>query len=217
MTVAFYKKIRASDVLTSFTILVSIIALTINWHRDTQTRIRDQANSVRVAASRTLAKLERVQALQISLYRELEPVYVETSTRLATHFDVIEARDFLWNSIDTKRVQISSRVLAEDLETAYVDLFAYYPSIRDQFLKAIGTLKSAEVNSIYNLHQGTQVEVLSFRGRRAGYTTAQLGDVLRAASKKEEAAFELTTDAILKPVRTELYTLISKSDAELLN
>ena len=125
--------IKASDLLTSLTIVVSVVALLVSWTKDQDVRTREQADKVRTAAAKTIAKLERWEAIQLSLYSELQPIYVEVSEGLAKQFDVVTSRDLLWKRINTLRVKIAARVLDEAVETAYVDLFAYHPSIRGTF------------------------------------------------------------------------------------
>src|SRR5712672_1543551 len=106
MAFMFDRTIRLTDVLTSVTVIVSVVALTITWTKDRDTRVREQANHVRVAAADTLAKLERWKALQLSLYDDLQPAFVETSEMLSTDFNVIRARDQLWKKINAARTKI---------------------------------------------------------------------------------------------------------------
>src|SRR5438876_1156154 len=123
MALTLDKTIKASDLLTSVTIIVSVVALVITWTKDRDVRVREQADRVRTAAAKTLAKLERWQILQLSLYDQLQPVFVETSEMLEKEFNVIGTRDYLWKQINAQHTSISAKVLEEGFETAYVDLF----------------------------------------------------------------------------------------------
>jgi hypothetical protein len=216
MSFKFDKTIKASDVLTSLTIILSVIALVVTLTKDRDTRVREQANQVRTAAAKTLAKLERWQALQKSLYSELQPAYVETSEMLSKDFDVIKARDSLWKTINAQRVRISDRILSESIETAYVDLFAYYPSIRAKFLAAIAQLNESEDVATSKLLRDTQAAVMSFEGKKDGYSSAMLGNALRYAAAPVEKVFVQDTNTILKPIRDDLYALISSDDETIL-
>jgi hypothetical protein len=158
-----------------------VFALIIAWTKDRDVRVREQADRVRAAAAETLAKLERWQALQLSLYDQLQPILVETSEIFDREFNIIVARDYLWKQINAEHTRISSKVLDEGFETAYVDLFAYYPTIRHKFLDVVDSLKATEQNAIESLLLNTQDAVTSFQGKKSTYSTAQLGNALRAA------------------------------------
>ena len=217
MPLTLDRTIKASDVLTSLTVILSVIALLYSWSKDQDSRTREQADKVRTAAAKTLAKLERWQGLQRSMYRELQPVYVETSEMLAKRFDVSGARDYLWKQINAQRVRIAARVLDEGIETAYVDLFAYYPSIRESSLSAVANLKEGEEAATLRLLHDTQTAVKSFEGKGVGYQTAMLGNALRDAAGPIEQSFVRSSDKSLEGIRRELYTLISREDQTLLS
>ena len=211
------RTVKASDVLTSLTIIVSVTALLISWTKDRDARTRENADRVRSAAAQTLAKLERWEELQVALYRELQPAYVETSEMLTKEFDVIAARDYLWKQINAQHIRVAGRVLDEGIETAYVQLFAYHPSVRQSFLGSMEGLKAAEEAAIAQLLLDTQGAVMSFKAKKAGYSTADLGNALREASFKVEAKFRKESGRALSPIRDELYTMITGSDAALLS
>ncbi|MDO8434125.1 MAG: hypothetical protein Q7S58_17135 [Candidatus Binatus sp.] len=216
MAFTFDWTLKASDILTSLTIIVSVVALLTAWTKDRDSRTREQADRVRTAAAKTLVKLERWQGLQRSLYSELHPVYVETSEILSKRFDVVSARDYLWKRISAQRVHIASRVLDEGIETAYVDLFAYHPSVRSTFLEAVAKLKENEEVAASLLLRDTQAAVMSFEGKRAGYTTAMLGNALREAAFPIEQKLMQSSSQTLAPIRDELYALISSDDRDIL-
>ncbi len=216
MPLTFDRNIKASDVLTSLTIIISIVALVTTWTKDRESREREQADRVRASAAKTLAKLERWQGLQLSLYQELQPVYVETSELLEKHFSVVAARDHLWKQINLQRVRIASRVLDEGIETAYVDLFAYRPSIRGPFLLAVSQLKAEESAATERLLIDTQAAAMSFDGKKSSYTTAMLGNALRAASSRIKDGFSKQSNVVLEPIRQELYAVVSADDKTLL-
>lgn len=210
------KTIKASDLLTSVTIIVSVIALVVTWTKDRDTMVREQADRVRVAAAKTLAKLERWQTLQLSLYDQLQPVFVETSEMLDKEFNVIGTRDYLWKQINEKHTRILAKVLEEGFETAYVDLFAYYPSIRQTFLEVIVSLRAAEQTALESLLLDTQGAVMSFEGKKSTYSTAQLGNALRGAAIHARDRFVKDTNSALILIQDQLYTLISMQDEVLL-
>ena len=55
----FDRTVKAGDVLTSITVLLSAVALTLSLARDAGSRTYEQANKVRAAAAQALVKLDR--------------------------------------------------------------------------------------------------------------------------------------------------------------
>lgn len=216
MRLSLDRTIKASDILTSLTIFLSVVALLVSWTKDRDVRTREQADRVRTAAAKTIAKLERWEAIQLSLYSELQPTYVEVSEAMAKQFDVVQSRDLLWKRINALRVKIASRVLDEGVETAYVDLLAYHPPIRQSFLKVMADLRAAEDGASRQLLATTEIAILSFEGKRVGYQTAQLGNALRAAARAVEVDFREKTRSRLEGIQNYLYHLLSLSDEQLL-
>jgi hypothetical protein len=210
------RTIKASDILTSLTILVSVIALLVSWTRDREIRTREQADRIRVAAAKTIAKLERWEAIQLSLYSELQPTYVELSEGLVTRFDVVASRDLLWKRITALRTHIASRLLDEGVETAYVDLVAYHAPVRETFAKVMADLRAAEEEASRRLLATTEAAILAFEGKQGSYQTAHLGNALRAATVTVERDFRQQARGHITRVQDSLYSLLSATDAQIL-
>jgi len=68
--------VKFGHILTSVTILVSVIALLFSWSKDQVARETEMADKVRYAASVALTKLDRWQLLNLSLYQNLQSVFV---------------------------------------------------------------------------------------------------------------------------------------------
>jgi len=136
--------IKVGDLLTSITIAVSVIALLVSWSKDREAKLTEQANRVRAAAATAIAKLDRWQALQLSMYRELQPTYVEMSELLADCDDVQRVRDQFWKRVNVERTRIAQKVLEEQLGTAYSDLLSHFPAARDKFTDAFVKLGAVE-------------------------------------------------------------------------
>jgi hypothetical protein len=63
--------VKFGDVLASLTIVVSVVALLISWSKDRAVEERAQADRIRSAVAKGVAKLDRWQALHESLFQEL--------------------------------------------------------------------------------------------------------------------------------------------------
>ena len=209
--------IKIGDILTSLTIIVSVAALVITWTKDRDTRETQQADLVRSAAATAITKLDRWQTLQLSLYQELQPEFVVTSEKLAEEYDVVKARDYLWKTVSAKRIEISSKVLEEQITTSYIELLAHFPSARDKFLKMFNELNEAEETITNNFQEQSQQDILAFEGKQTNYTSAMLGNALRSTAVQYKEQLAKQTSAIIAPVREFLFDIIAKSNSQILD
>src|SRR5690349_3823748 len=100
MPITFEWKATLGDVLTFVSILFSAAGLAWTWNKDNSTREREQATEVRKAAAATLSKIERLRQLTDLLFRDLDPIIVETSDQLTDQKHDARAaeaaRDYFW-------------------------------------------------------------------------------------------------------------------------
>lgn len=211
------RSIKVGDILTSLTIIISVTALVVTWTKDRNVRESQQADVVRTAAATAITKLDRWQSLNLSLYQELQPEFITTSEMLSEQYDVIKVRDYLWKTISNQRIQIYRKVLNEKISTSYVDLLAYFPETRTQFLTMFKTLNACEERISGSFLKKSQQDVLGFEGKESNYTSAMLGNALRTtAAQHKEALFSETTEAI-RPVREFLFAVIAKTNKQILH
>jgi hypothetical protein len=208
--------VNIGNILTMLTIIVSVIALIISWSKDQYTRQKEQADRVRSAVARTIAKLDRWQSLQLSAFQELQLIFIETSEMLVKNFDLVTARDYLWKSINAQRTNIAGKILDEQIQTAYVDLFSHFPEIRNLFLDTLSRLNNTEKEVMLSFLKATQQDVLALEKVKDRYTTALLGNALRATAEKHSAEFEASTSKIMEPIREFLFQVVGKRDREIL-
>ena len=208
--------IKIGDLLTIATIIVSVTALLISWSKDRDSRQKEQADQVRVAVSTAVAKLDRLQALHLSAFQELQPDLVETGEMLAKDFNVVAARDFLSKRINGQRTRIVEKALDEHIETAYIGLFSHFPAIRPLFLDALRQLKGAEEEVLGAFLDATQREIMALRQRRADFSSGELERSLRGLAAEHRAVLERKTTTILEPARAFLLQVVTKSDSEIL-
>jgi len=208
--------IKVSDVLTAATIIISVTALLASWSKDRYSRQKIEADKVRGAVAVAIAKLDRWLTLQLSGFQELQPVFIEASEMLAKNRDVVAVRDFLWKSIDAQRAKILSEILGEQIESAYVGLFSHFPAVRPLYLETLSRLREAEEDSMSGFLKSTQSKVLSFERHMNDYTSAMLGNELRATAIRCRKEFEGKVSEITKPARGFLLEVIAKPDQEIL-
>ena len=208
--------VEIGDVLTTVTILVSVVALVVSWSKDRLTREAQQADSVRAAAAKVLTKLDRWQAIAISLYTELQPLFIETSEGLQEEYDVIKARDKLWKGTALAQAAISAMILEEEIGTSYVDLLSHFPEVRAQFRTAFIQLTEVEKRVSNEFLEESQGNVLECEGKSKSYTSAQLGNALRTSAAIFEKILYEESEQIIEPLRNALLDIIAKPNYEIL-
>jgi hypothetical protein len=208
--------ISIGDVLTTTTIIISVLALVISWSKDRYSRRKEQADRVRGTVAIALAKLDRWQALQLSAFQEIQPLFIDTSEMLATEFNIVKTRDFLWRSINAQRTKVAAKILDEQIESAYVGLFSHFPAIRPLFLRTLAELNSTEQAVMGSFLEASQDDVMSFENRGAEYTSAMLGNALRKTGAKYQAELVEKTGTTLEPLREFLLRVVALPDSEIL-
>jgi hypothetical protein len=209
------KTIKAGDVLTSLTVALSAIALVLSLARDRDSRTLEQANRVRAAAASAVVKLDRWQAVELSLYQELQPLFVELSEDFGRKYDVVAVRDKFWRQVNVERTKIARQVLEEQLGTAYLDITAHVPAARLRYQKALLELGRVEAQVTSEFLAGGEDAILGMPRTRANYHTATLGNALREQADRSLAALKEQSDRVLSSLREFLLSVIALPDAEI--
>jgi len=215
MALQLDRTIKAGDILTSITIVVSVLALLLSLAKDRDARVSEQANKVRAAAATVLVKLDRWQALQLSLYQTLQPDFVELSEDLAKVFDVVAVRDKFWKRVNAARNKIAEKVLDEQLTTGYGDILTHFPAARREVADALRELANIEAKTVEEFFAQAEPHILSLRDKQPSYQTAHLGNALRGAAATATDRLTIASDRALASVRTYLFGVIARSDAEI--
>lgn len=208
--------ITVGDLLMSVSILISMAAVVTAWWRDRLLRRRELADRIRNGAAKTLAKLERWQELSLSLFQDAQPLFVETSEHLADRFEVTAARDYLWKSLNTARIGVLKRIVDEQIETAYADLYGYHPEVRDLIRATFARLKEEEELLFARFLEDTQNDIFSMKDLENEYHTAQLGNALRETAFKHRDQYDTRIRGVMGQALNFLAKLILTSDRDLL-
>lgn len=171
--------IEFGDILTTMTILISVTALIISWSNDRRSREAALADKVRAAAAHALTKFDRWQSLNLSLYDELQPIFIEVSEALEKDFNIMKARDRIWKEIYLVRARISSKILDEQIGTSYIDLLSHFPKLRIVFHTLFEQLTKLENRISEELLLSAQEKILQLDGHEEKYASAILGNALR--------------------------------------
>lgn len=217
------KEVAVGDLLTTASILISLVALLFSWSQSRALVQREQANKVRDAAAKTLAKLQRWQTISASLFDEIQPSLVETSELLVTGQGdkrVFEARDFLYKKIRAADQHVRQALRNEEIESAYVYLYGYNPGFRDLFKKSFTRLETEQDLMLSKLLSATEGDVLAYirnpSSRKSPYYTAALGNALRSSSEMIEKSYRASMLRSVQPLELQLANLVTKSDSDIL-
>lgn len=209
------KTIKAGDILTSLTIAISVIALLLSLAKDRNSRTVDQANKIRTAAASAIINLDRWQSVQVSMFQELQPTFVELSEGLAQKYDVIGVRDKFWRQVNAERTRIARQVLQEQLGTAYLDILAHFPAARTQYADSFAQLATVEDEVSNAFLAASEQAILSLKGKKVTYQTAHLGNALRAEALKSVSDLKARSETVIAPVRKYLLSVIALPDDEI--
>jgi hypothetical protein len=213
----FDRTIKAGDVLTSLTILISAVTLVVSLAKDRQIRVTEQANRVRDAAAHAIVKLDRWQSLQLSLYQELQPLFVELSEDLARQYDVVATRDRFWRQANEERTRVARQVLDEQLGTAYLEILSHFPAARTRYVAAFSELALVEHSVVEGFLARSEQAILGLQDGQATYQTARLGNALRAQASTATSRLKEQSDAVIWPARDYLLSVIALPDKEIVS
>jgi hypothetical protein len=213
----FDRKVDVGNLLTSLTILISLGALLSALAKDRRTRDREFADTVRAAAAKTLGKLERWQQLSARLYQDAQPIFVDVSQKLHAELDAQAARDLLWRELTVARTAAEQRIVDEEIESAYVELYPYHPSVQRRFAETMSQLKRIDATVYLDFMKATQEQVLVYDGPAKDYTPALLGNDLRLESASAERRLANELEQAIAPIREFLVAVVSLSDEQIVS
>lgn len=205
------------DLFTATSILLSAAALLYAWHKDRALRRREHADRVRRAAGGILARLERYRVLVVGFFDDIQPVITEADALLAKEQDLVGARDHLWRGLVAARADTFRRVLSEQIEIAYVDLFGYDTRIHALFTSALQRLQLATVETYNETLVSTQHSTLTLQKQEGQWPSGLLGNELRRVAGELAVKLSDTTQRTLTAFRGELTRLASSTDQEIVN
>lgn len=221
-TISYFKfspDIKMGDLLTILTIIITLSTILYSLKKERALRRKEQADKVRTAGARTIAKLDRWRELSLGMFQNFQPSFVEASKKLLqdTNPAYPEAtRDFLWKKLNESMINTLNNILKENIETTYVDLYGYYPQIRPKLTKLISYLKNEEEFMFNEFLEITQADIEFFKNmKREDLGTAELGNRLRRHTRDVNGIYEGRINNLINPMADLLFKLISKSDIEL--
>jgi len=214
--VSFDKSVSIGNVLTFLSVIFSVVALSYSWSHDRDLRLREEAAKVRTSVAVTIAKLDRWKQLSLSYFRQAEPLYVKVSAQFERRPNPIAARDFLYENIQALRAPVLEKLLSENIETAYVDLYAYDHTLRQHIDVTLRQLREQHAAAADNLLLATQTVVLSFPRTKSPGSSDGIGSELPRVAAEIEHSYVTRVDEIEAGILDKLSKLAEQSDTVLL-
>jgi len=207
------KEITLGDMLTPVSVLVSAFGLWLTWHHDAGIKKQQYANEIRHSASVVTAKIERWTSLADRYFEDIQPPIIDVSeTVVATHTREPANRQ-LFKGLMQAQATSSQRILEEQLEVAYIELYGYVPSLRQPFDGTILKIKEAEENAHKQTIDGLQDELAKVLQCK---DTIRIGNRLRIRANEEREKLREQIERISAPLREEMLKLINLPDDDIL-
>ena len=210
----FELTITVGDILTALAVLVSAAGLFVAWTKDRALRRKEYADRIRHAAAITVAKLERREQLSLRFFEDLQPLITDADVELMDSQDIIKVRDSFWRGVVATHAAMTQRILDEQIEIAYAHLYGYDPHIYDLFSAAVEQLRLVNDLMLSEVLQTTQDAILSLESQEK-YTSAMLGNLLRATCSRIKLESYARMRMILDPFRKEVLKVIQAGDADI--
>lgn len=201
------------NLLTVFSVLVSLAALTYGWRKDHELRRMEYANRVRRASGNVMAKLERWPALTLQFFDDVQALLVEVEHLSGQDGAEDEARHVLHRGLYEQRSETSQRIAAEDIETAYVDLYGYDPRIQALYTRTLRRIKALDKRAFVQMRLIARNPLMQPEDAVAAAAWRPL------AEQVEEVAgnYGRDTDIVLAAFRAELLKIIEANDRDILH
>lgn len=214
-------QLKPGDVLTSISLLLALTGFLYTWSKDRNLKRREYADRIRQAAAGTVVALERWKELALRLHDDIQPLITEADVMAAGHEmeleNVIKVREFFWHGLVSARATASLRIVAENIESAYLGLYGYEPRVQVLYDQITSSLKRADEESFLKLLAETQADTLSLRKIVGPIESAQLGNLLRLTTSDTASELHDKMGTIVDNFRTEMMRLITATDLEIAN
>lgn len=209
--------IKISDFTTTLAIVISIITLLVSLKKDRDLRSKEQADRVRSAAAKTLAKLERWKEISVLMFAQMDSIFVDTSKSWVKNEKGENLRNTLWEELDKVRIKALESIIREDIESAYHELYSFDPSVRTYFDTVISLLKDEEAVMFQKaLLPGVQNIVGELESITEKRQSAKFRNSLITHAIFIKRIYEPRLNKLLFAVSNDFLELINKSNDEIL-
>ncbi|MEM7339496.1 MAG: hypothetical protein AAF467_12665 [Actinomycetota bacterium] len=208
--------LTTGDLLTVIAVMISAFTLASSLHKNRQQRHRAEAQRVRDALGVLIAKLARWSEISSSLYIRIQPAAVNADAKAADGVDLEQIRDDFWSACWIAREATLERIIEENIETAYADLYGYDDRVYLIYKHSLAQLKMVSRTRFHDLIITTQAEIIDTLANGASPPgSAVLGNRLRGTISIVESAHDAQTAEIVHHFETQMREVLSLTDEQL--
>lgn len=222
----FDPEISIGNIITLSSVAVSVIALLIAWSKDRNLRKKEYSDRIRRSTGTVIAKLERWKEIAQNFFENIQPLITDADAMLIRPLPsdennvekekrCIDVRDFFWQQLVKARSDTLQKILDEQVEIAYIDLYGYDPRIQALFVGAILRIKLINSEIYGKLLEWTQRDTLNLANYNKPFHSAQLGNALRATCGIFSQIQSALIGDIINSFRGEMLKLIEAKDSRI--
>jgi hypothetical protein len=209
----FNAEVSVGNVIAVGAVLISAAGVIATLAKERALKTKELADKVRQSAALIAAKLDRWKQLGVHSFNLLQAAATDADGLLVEKDDQILTRDFFWKEVVSAQSDLVRRVLEEEIEIAYSDLFGYDPKVHELYTEAIKSLREIQRLIFIQVLNRTQSEILEVsRGSRGKFMSAQLGNRLRYRLAESQELLEGAMELIVGKFRIMMSTLICSPD-----
>ena len=197
-------------------VLGSVAGILVSWARDRQMRRKEYADRIRQAAAMTVAKVERWQQIFLAFFQEVQKEVTQADVSIVKRTSAVEVRDAFWLGVVDAYGRSNERLLAEEIEIAYANLYGYDPRIHALFGEAIRRLRLVSNLCYVTFLDETQSIIIDLAGQESTLASADLGNALRNVVNEKRLSAQDAMQSTIEPFREEVLKLIRASDASII-
>ncbi len=221
------RELDFGDILTSFSILVAVGALWLSWHNDKLLREKEYADKIRRSTSVVAAKLDRWEELADRYFEDIQPTLVDVSEQAVRRLKSADkavvdndANAFLYKGLMDAAAKASQRIIEEQLQIAYMELFAYVPELQKDFERVVPEIHEVEQRIHTKVEAELQAELFRLMSDEATLTKMkhpriEIGNALRDVAWRRRQGLRSEIHNATMQLRNRMVELIERSDAEL--
>jgi hypothetical protein len=165
--------------------------------------------------------MERWKERSHSFYNDLLPLFADTAASVMEHRDRNAAHSLMYRGIVVAHAASTSRIIDEQIEIAYADLYGYDPGIRDLFATAILRLKQIDCATLDRLYGGALQDLEDFlynqKPPEINKDPRDLNNNLRVTCLSFDKELQERMEDVIGPVRDSVSDFIRLSDEEIIS
>lgn len=211
-------EVKPGDLLTSMSIFLAAVTWATTWWRSRKLQRREYADRVRAAAAKAAVAVARYREVCLWMYELMQKAISDADIQFVSTGDPLKTRDILWQTLVQMRADVQLMLLNEKLEEAYVALYGYDTTVRQQYQHAIDTLHKLDVTGYGAILSAFQyvIKEVSESKPAAELVSADLGNPLRAARGQVQVSTAVAMQRVVDEFQRLMASIIDSGDRQIL-